>query len=35
MDAIEDDYLVLPIHTNMTIHDAKEVAKIIKKFFEN
>lgn len=35
MDAIEDDYLVLPIHTNMTIDDAKKVAKIIKKFFEN
>ena len=35
MDAIEHDYLVLPLHTNMTIYDAKKVAKTIKLFYNN
>ena len=29
MDEIQDDYLVLPMHTKMTISDAKRVSKEI------
>jgi len=30
MDKIEDNYLVLPLHTKMTVADAKRVCKVIK-----
>lgn len=30
MDKIEDDYLVLPLHTKMTVEDAKRVCRVIK-----
>ena len=36
MDDLQNDYLVLPVHTKMTINDAKRVSKeinnILKKF---
>jgi perosamine synthetase len=30
MDKIEDDYLVLPLHTKMTVEDARRVCSVIK-----
>ena len=30
MDKIEDDYLVLPLHTKMTVEDARKVCSVIK-----
>lgn len=30
MDAIEDDYLVLPLHTQMTIEDVEKVVKVVQ-----
>ena len=30
MDKVEDDYLVLPLHTKMTADDARKVCKVIK-----
>jgi len=30
MDKIEDDYLVLPLHTKMTVEDVKRVCSVIK-----
>jgi perosamine synthetase len=30
MDKIEDDYLVLPLHTKMTVEDARRVCRVIK-----
>ena len=30
MDAIEDKYLVLPLHTNMTIQDVERVVNVIR-----
>jgi len=30
MDKVEDDYLVLPLHTRMTIEDVKRVCSVIK-----
>ena len=30
MDAIEDDYLVLPLHTHMTAEDAERVVSVIR-----
>jgi perosamine synthetase len=30
MDAIEDDYLVLPLHTHMTVEDAERVVSVIR-----
>ena len=32
MDYVEDKYLVLPIHTKMTLNDAKFIAKKINEF---
>ena len=31
MDAIENDYLVLPLHTKMSVSDAEYVADSINK----
>jgi dTDP-4-amino-4,6-dideoxygalactose transaminase len=30
MDKVEDDYLVLPLHTKMTVEDVKRVCSVIK-----
>jgi dTDP-4-amino-4,6-dideoxygalactose transaminase len=30
MDAIEDEYLVLPLHTRMTSEDAERVVSVIQ-----
>ena len=30
MDKVEDDYLVLPLHTKMTVEDARRVCQVIK-----
>ena len=30
MDKVEDDYLVLPLHTKMTVEDVKKVCSVIK-----
>ena len=30
MDKIEDDYLVLPLHTKMTVNDVKRICSVIK-----
>ena len=30
MDKIEDDYLVLPLHTKMTVEDVRRVCSVIK-----
>ena len=30
MDKVEDDYLVLPLHTKMTVEDVKKVCRVIK-----
>jgi len=30
MDKVEDDYLVLPLHTKMTAEDVKRVCSVIK-----
>ena len=30
MDKVEDNYLVLPLHTKMTLADVKKVCKVIK-----
>ena len=31
MDAVEDKYLVLPVHTKMTVRDARYIAEQINK----
>ena len=30
MDIVEDNYLVLPLHTKMTVEDVKKVCRVIK-----
>jgi dTDP-4-amino-4,6-dideoxygalactose transaminase len=30
MDAVEHDYLVLPLHTHMTVADAERVVSVIR-----
>ena len=35
MDKIQNDYLVLPMHTKMTITDAIRVSKEINKIIKN
>jgi dTDP-4-amino-4,6-dideoxygalactose transaminase len=30
MDKVEDDYLVLPLHTKMTVKDVRKVCSVIK-----
>lgn len=34
MDAIEDCYLVLPLHNNLSVHDVNRVCDKVKAFFE-
>ena len=34
MDKIQNQYLVLPMHTKMTINDAKNVSKEINNILE-
>ena len=31
MDKIENEYLVLPIHTKMSLSDAKRISRLINK----
>jgi len=35
MDSVEDKYLVLPMHTRMTIKDAKRVANEVNNILKN
>ena len=35
MDTIQNEYLVLPMHTKMTINDAKRVAKEVNQILDN
>ena len=34
MDEIEEDYLVLPLHTQLTLDDIDRVSAAVKSFFE-